>query len=282
MLKGIVIIATSHPYYGKMAHNLAVTIRATGTQIPICVLHSGRGLSHLSEKQKTVFDIVKEIPADGLIAKLHPEFSPFQKTLLLDADMAWLPYRKPEQLFEELAGNKFTAITEGFIDFDGVSDVNVKYPVWSDATATQKAYGLKGKMYQWRSEVVYFEKCKEVTAMYERANKIFKNPKVEVTKFAEGIPDEFALSVAACQTQTEPHAYKWKVSYWFPIAAGRSASASAIGRDYYLLSVGGKSVGTTTRRMYDGIVGAAHYKLRMQYVFLLQSKINVMPERRKN
>jgi hypothetical protein len=279
MTKGILLLATTHPYYGRMAHNLAVSIKATGTQIPICVLHSGRGLSHLNDRQKEIFDHVIEIPQSGFAAKLWLyRHSPFQKTLFIDADTAWLPKRKPEELFDQLAESKFEAIVEGFVDLDGGPDsVSPRYKLWADLEQTKKAYPIKEKLYQFRSEVMYFKKDNSVSKMFTDAIKIQERPKIDVTLFGGVVPDEFALNVAASMNGIIP-GVDFKPSYWYNLTK-KTIPLPVLSQQFYVLSAGGNTVSAGIKKMYDTVMGAAFYKMKLQYLFTLQPKRNSIAER---
>lgn len=280
-MNGIIIIATGAPFYGRMAYNLAVTIKSV-ENFPVIVMHSGSGLNHLSEKQKQIFDQVIEIDSISFAAKLTLyDFSPFDNTLYLDADMAWLPNRKPSQLFAELAGVQFTSITEGWYDYDTNTDKgNLMYHYWCDVGQARTQYDLSGKYYQWRSEVIYFEKGEVAKNLFDYAKEIYANPKVTPKKFAGHIPDELAINIAACKQGVKPHVFKWKPAYWHRLH-GEGKALPEIARDYYLLSVGGNFASGTMKDCYNRVCKAAHNKLKLQYLFTLQSKKMVLPERIK-
>lgn len=285
MTKGIVIIATKHPYYGRMAYNLAVSIKAHSPVTPVVVLHSGRGLAHLTDAQKLMFDDIIEMPgADelGCGNKLYAiDYTPFDSTLLIDADNAWMPGRDADELFRELEGVPFTAITEGKVDFDKPeNDLRPDYFMWANVDEIKKAYNLQGTMYQFRSEMMYFERTEEVVTMFARAREIYGSPEVPVTMFGGNVPDEFALNIAACIYGIHPHKYKWKPCYWdrihkrpFPY------KDSNLYRDYWVLSTGGNAVTYNTVKLYNRIVKAACYKLGVQFLFTLQPKRSAIVER---
>lgn len=281
MLKGIVIVATGAPFYGRMAFNLAVTIKAT-EDFPVAVLHSGGGLNHLSQKQLDVFDHIIEIDTTSFAAKLSLyDYSPFAATLYLDADMVWLPKKKPSALFDELSGTCFTGITEGYYDLESGEDQgNKMYFFWCHPMEAKEKYGLSGKFYQWRSEVIYFEKSKTVRKLFEDAKKVYAKPKVETKMFAGHIPDELALNIAACKNGVEPHKYKWMPAFWHRLH-GEGKDLGYVAENYYLLSVGGNYASGVMKNCYNRVCMAAHRKLGLQYLFTLQSKKAVMPDRIK-
>jgi len=281
MLNGIVIIATGAPFYGRMAYNLAVTIKST-EDIPVAVLYNGSGLNHLSQKQRDIFDSIVEIETNSFAAKLCLyDHSPYQHTLYLDADMAWLPYRKPSQLFSELQNVDFTSITEGYFDYETGDDKgNLMYHYWCDVGEAKEKYKLSGKYYQWRSEVIYFKKGAISKKLFEEAKKIYAKPKVDARKFAGHIPDELAINIAACKLGIEPHQFRWLPAYWHRLH-GEGKGLADIARNYYLLSVGGNYASGTMKDCYNRVCKAAHNKLKLQYLFTLQSKKAVLPERIK-
>lgn len=278
--KGILLLATSHPYYGRMAYNLAVSIKATGTGIPIAVLHNGRGLSHLSDAQKSLFDAVLEIPQQAFTAKLWLyKYSPFQKTLYIDADTAWLYKRKPEDLFAEMADDRFNIIVEGSYDpATDESKLHPKYNLWSDLAQLKDKYQLKGKLFQFRSEMMYFKKDKQVEKLFAEARKIQANPKVDVTLFGGYVPDEFALNVAASILDMQPDRLDWKPSYWYNIVK-KGIPLPILAQQYYVFSAGGNVSSAMIKKQYNHIMAAAFHKLRLQYLFMLHSKRESIAER---
>lgn len=282
MEKGILLVATEHPYYGKMAYNLAVTIKATEPEMPVAVLFAGAGLAHLNKDQLGVFDHVIEITDDvaGTYGKLLVyEYSPFQKTLFIDADNVWLPGRKPSDLMNSLNGIAFTAITEGKYGSNPASnDLNGNYTLWADAEAILEAYSLQ-EIYQWRSEVMYFEKGYRTEELFETAKALFSEPRVEVMKFAGTVPDEFALNIAAATCGIEPHVYRWQPTFWLNVAR-RMPKPAELFSGFWILSTGGSTTSLAVRRLYDNIVQAARYKLRTPPVFPLRPKRTFLTERR--
>jgi hypothetical protein len=59
--KGILLIATGHANYGKLAYNLACSIKSV-EDINIAVIYDGVGLSHLTDKQKFIFSELIPVP----------------------------------------------------------------------------------------------------------------------------------------------------------------------------------------------------------------------------
>lgn len=280
-IKGIILIATGAPFYGRMAYNLAVTIKSV-EDFPVTVLYNGQALSHLSGRQKTIFDNIVEIETDSFAAKLCLyDNTPYDQTLYLDADMVWLPNRKPSQLFAELENVDFTSITEGWYDYEtGEDKGNKMYHYWCDVGEAKEKYKLSGKYYQWRSEVIYFKKGSVARKLFKEAKEIYAKPKVVPGKFAGHIPDELAINIAACKLGIEPHVFKWLPAYWHRLH-GEGKGLGEIAQNYYLMSVGGNYASGIMKDCYNRVCKAAHNKLGLQYLFTLQSKKAVLPERVK-
>lgn len=279
LTQGIILIATGAPFYGRMAYNLAVSIKAV-EDMPVTVLHNGAALSHLSDRQRDMFDEIKQIDTQSFAAKLTLlDHSPYDQTLYVDCDTIWMPGKKPGDLFKELQGVVFTSITEGYFDYEtGQNLGNGMYHFWADPLEAQTAWGLSGRFYQWRSEIMYF--TREAAELFNLAKKVYNNPMVKVKQFAGHTPDELAINIAAAKLGIHPHVYKWKPIYWHRLH-GEGKTLPQIMYDYYLMSMGGNYSSTNMKTCYNNIAKAAHRKLGLQYVFTPDSKKYVMPDRIK-
>lgn len=282
---GILLVAVRHAYYGRLAYNFACSLRAVDKDFPIAILHSGTALSHLSEGQKKIFTHITEIPdgdALGIGAKLYGyDFTPFQRTLQVDADNLWLPKHNPIQIFDDLKGIDFLAITEGFYDTQTDNNqLNQKYFLWADPKEIAVAYDIHGKIFQLRSEAMYYELGDKCDALFGTAQEVQKNPRVAAAKFAGGVPDELCLNIACAVEQLEP-VKKWNPVFWDRIEnSGRRMPLDELYEKYYMMSTGGNLTSPFAQKLYNSIAGAACHKLGVQYLFTLQSKKRVLAERK--
>lgn len=277
MLKGITIFALGHPYYGRYAYNLAVTIKAV-ENFPIALIHDYTGISHLDESQRQIFDHL--IPTDlkpGCGAKLHVyDLSPFEKTLLLDADMLWLPKKKPTELFDSLDGVEFTAISEG-----STNNPSAHYFFWASIEEIREKYNIKGVVHQLRTEVMYFERTERIERMFGKAIEIYSDHGLKsVKQFAEGVPDELAINIAAGIEGVEPTDFK--PSYWAQLNKNQIPQADSLYSNYYLLSAGGNMSTQNVKNLYNNLVKAQAPKLGLSLCFPLQSKHHFLETRRKS
>lgn len=280
--KGIVIVATGHPYYGRQAFNLALSIKAV-EDWPVSVLFSGRALNHLSDQQLSYFDKIIELQGDvpeNSGAKLWVnEYTPYKETLLLDADMLWLPKKVPSQLFDELKDVEFTAITEGY--HNGEDHGNPVYFYWANVQEIREVYKITGTIYQWRTEVMYFKKTAKVNKLFAQARKIFANPKLSsIKQFADGVPDELAINIATAIQGIEPHVQKWQPAFWWKLNNQIVPGFTEL-YSYYLASFGSNVASQPVKKLYDRIMKAAAYKLGVSHVFPLYSKKSYLSERQK-
>jgi hypothetical protein len=265
--KGITIIATGHPEYGRLAFNLTLSIKAV-EPIPVAVICTDFAISHLNDKQKNVFDYIINLPMEyrsGFGTKLHlDQLTPFDKTLALDADMLWLAMKKPSALFEELKDTSFSIITEG----DSLKP-NPKYYFWADVKEIQKEYAVD-KVYQCRSEVIYFDKS---TKIFKIARELKPEKKLKtIRKFGEAIPDELYFNIAIAKAAVEPHVSLWQPAYWCRLHGEVMPPLSQLSTQYFLLSFGSNAASPVMKKTYDNLMQYCANKLGMPYLFKLKSK----------
>lgn len=264
---------------------MAATIKVA-ENIPVAVVHSERSLSHLSEQQRSIFDKLIPLPENipvGFAPKLYlNELTPFDETIFLDADMLWLPNKKPSELFNQFDNIQYTGITEGFVDLSKMdtSTSNSGYHFWADVNEIKDVYKLKdGRIYQWRSEFIYFKKNKEVNKFFKQAQKINENPRLSTAmKFGTNYPDELAINISAAIHGFRPHADKWTPAYWHKVHNDQIPRSM---EGWYLISFGGNSTNGQVRKLYDNITKSALSRLGRQHVFSLFQKKQFLPERFK-
>lgn len=273
--KGIILISTGHAYYGLMAYNLACSIKSV-EDVQIAVVFDEAGLSHLTAEQVQMFDHKIELPSEyitGFGVKLHlDQLTPFTHTLFCDADMLWLG-RKPSELFDELAGAGFSIITEGDSD-----KPNPKYYFWADEKEIMSAYGVT-KVWQTRSEVLYFEKgCK----VFTKARELKPEEKLKTIRmFGEFIPDELYFNIAMALLGVDPHKPNWMPGYWARLHSEVMPNLALLYKDYYLLSFGSNAASPIMKRSYDNVMRVVCNKLKLPYLFKLKSKKEWAPGRLK-
>lgn len=271
--KGIILIATGHPYYGRMAYNLALSIKAC-EGVPVAVVHDEGALKHLNDKQREVFDHLIPLPGNyrnGIQAKLHlDELTPFDHTLYLDVDMVWIGKRSPSQLFKSMEGVPFAAIYEGDSD-----KPNNKYYFWADSEEIKKAYGVD-KVPQLRSEVIYFESAE----VFQKARSLKPQTMLNsIRMFGNVIPDELYFNIATAVLGIELKA--WMPAYWPRMHNEKMPTPSMLAQGYYLLSAGSNYVSPVIKNTYDRYMIHAANKTGVTHLFPIRSKKEWLPERQK-
>lgn len=283
--KGILLIATNYPIYGNCAYNLLLTVKAMEPHCQVALAHDEIALSYLTDDQRARFDILLPFNGSGFGGKLHVDLiTPFKKTIFLDADMAWMPKHPPSTLFANLEGVEFSAITEGCYNLEtGADDINKKYYMWADIEEIISVHKLTtGKLYQFRSEMMYFTQSKKVKSLFAKARKIYAQPRLKTIKqFGKQVPDELALNIAAAQLGVEPHRYKWTPAYWSKLHGENVPSFEELYNSYYLLSAGSHMANDSLKRVYNRIVMAAANKVGERYPFPLKNKSDVIKDRLK-
>lgn len=280
MLRGIMIFACGHSCYGRWAYNLCLSIKAVEPDFPVCIVHSENSLSHLIEDRRKVFDHMILLPGGtGFGVKLEIDhLSPFEETLYLDADMAWMPKRKPSELFNELKDVEFTSITEGHTE-----DKSQKYYFWADPDEIREVYGIEGRIYQWRCEVMYFKKTERVNKMFTLARKIHADPGLKtIMKFGNQVPDELSLNIATAVYDIHPHEYKWCPALWPRLHKVHVTNPAEVYNHYYLLSAGGNYATGDVKRLYNNIMKIACAKFKTQHIFPLIDKKSIIADRAKH
>lgn len=289
--QGILIVAIGHPYYGRMAHNLAVTIKTVQPDISISIAHDGKALSLLGQYDLTkVFDQQILIPTEmfttnGVVTPFKVklflyDLSPYLKTLYLDADMIWL-MRKPQELFDEFNGCNFTAISNGYTDcVTGAKKLLENYTSWADTTEMIAAYNMKGRLYQMRSEMLYFAKCDSIKNFFDTAKDVAENIKIKHTKIANSVADELAFNIASAVTEIYPHKEQYCPIYWFFVHHREWNDKKKLYEKYFAMSVGGNAVPPYIASLYNQIASARFNSAGIKYPYKLTAKRTWLPERK--
>lgn len=291
---GIILIAIGHPYYGRMAYNLAMSVKAVERNAHITLVYTQGAIAHINHSNMFVFDNKFEIvdASQPFGAKLMlDQLSPYERTIYMDVDTIWVNKQGPSELFEKLKGIQFTGITEGMRDFGtGISDLSKIYPTWADLDEIIEMFPISNWadparpiIYQWRSEFIYFEKGEIVDDFFKIARNAYArahNLKT-IKKFAGHIPDEIAINIAAAMHGIHPHQYKWQPTYWDRMYGSNMADIGDLQANYYALSCGSNHGTGALKRVYDRICSASAGRLGLQHVFPLVNKKEMMINRQQ-
>jgi hypothetical protein len=217
-----------------------------------------------------------------LRAKLHIlDISPYDDTLLLDADMAWLwpNGRTPSQLIKTLEKLQYTVQNAGPVVVGKKSRDEM---LWADPKEILNTWEIKAKkLYRIFTECLWIKNSPENHELMAMARQIFDDPKVKHAEFAGGVPDELALCIAMGIIGIKPHKDDFYPVYWKAEQRRRSVPLnSMIDVDFYALSIGGKSVSRPVHEMYDNLVAGAFQKMGVKNPYAYRAKSKILHNRK--
>lgn len=289
--RGILLIATGHRNYTRMAVTLAATIRMVDMSISICLAGN---YQELPPEEKALFtdfvDIPKKYHTLGtnteawIKTKVHlDQLSPYKETLFLDVDQVWLWKTTPTQTFELLSQHEWVIENTGYVPFD-----NYIYPAsenWCDMKEVQEGYGFKDEhFYKVHSEFIYFKKTKKVEELFKKIREVYTKPKVKPQVFAGAYPDEFAFAIAMSLTGTYPEIGNYCPTYWQP-RDNSDKYIYQIATDYLTLSIGGSFVDEASKENYNNVAKRAFNELELinpYQITKFNDKRRYLPERKSS
>lgn len=284
MKKGVIIYAIGSPYWGQLAENLAMSILFSSPDMNITLLVGENGGGHITKSH--LFDNIERIedvcykthgrPAYVKAKTFAVEHSPYQHTILLDADMVWLPRRPIDELFFDI---DFTMANRSFKKLDDPT-MNSDFGVWIDPLSVKKAYKFtKGKFYNLSSEFVMFKKTREVRKLFKDAQRIFDHPKVPPKmRFQMEMPDELPFSISMIKNDLYPHKDGFLPFYW-EAAEHRQLDPRTMHAAYFAYSMGGNQSSQGMKSFYNNLVKYYAQKNGIQFPRLWIDKIREIPER---
>tara|TARA_R110000868_G_scaffold25994_3_gene100710 strand:+ start:656 stop:1540 length:885 start_codon:yes stop_codon:yes gene_type:complete len=262
---GIVLIAHGLPMYGFYAFNLAVGLKRVSPTIPITVITSGGAFSQLEklEIDSVIDNMIVSNPEwtntktgyDVFYNKLCLDLcTPYEKTLYLDVDQAWIPRRPVEDLLSIVEGNPFVPITFKEIDCATYERVNGD---WMDYKQLKEFYGVD-KCYTISSEIMYFESGTEV---FKNARKVYNDNKIDRKKFGDGHADEPFITAGMAMSKVQPPFTPFVPSYWQGRDYKKIPKDESVYQEYFTVSIGGNWNARNAERMYNAITGANYYEI---------------------
>lgn len=217
LTSGVLLLALGSPAYGKLAHNLALTMRHSDPSVRVCLGWAGSALDALDDGDRLVFDELRRVPDECyqtpagpkyLRAKLHmDEVSPFERTLFVDADTVW--FDRPVTAFcDDLRGVSFTSQNLGL-----VRPTNGDY-YFARVSEACAAHGVTGGFSKVNSCLVYFERGDVSSEVFKLARAVHDSPGVQVRPYYGEASDELALSLACSKLHAHPHEAGWTPLYF--------------------------------------------------------------------
>lgn len=201
--------------YGFAAYNLAVSIRAFNTTIPITIYHDDVALSQIEASKYTVFDKMLPLSQDLIYPNgvFDPGFAkvnlydlyPYDLNLYLDVDAICLKDIGPlfDIMEKKCQGENFfyTHIIDTHT-IDKGRDFKSMQWAWADDIWRHFELKKDDVFYATNSSYQIVKKCKKAKEFYEQIKKNYANP-IPVDKlrmlWGGGQPDELYMNAALCQ-----------------------------------------------------------------------------------
>lgn len=279
-----------HANYYRMAENLAASLVVAGSKssaIRICLICDDK--SKVSEPSLiddyVIVDLAEFTGQNGFVymdAIINAyTYSPYKRTLKLDADMIWLR-KNPALLFDELEGVGFTITNKAFYPIGTKPGLSF----WAREEDIIEAYNLKGDepMYQLSAELFYFEKSRDTAKIFSEAKKIYKAKKIKGTEFSNAtFTEELAFQILMLRGQVKPHRTPFAPIYNDYIVTDKSKNRLYAYQltEFYGYSAYGNVTSAFKKMNYDTLAVANAKKLGLRKPYKLSEKRTYLPERIK-
>jgi hypothetical protein len=285
--RGVVILALGHPYYGCYAFNLAMSIKFSDPQMPVAIAYNESGIRHIDPERRAIIDLFLKVDEsyfthNGVInyirAKLFlDKISPFEETIVLDADMIWLPQRSISGLFDKVATSQIAIANKGWMKLNEAKEGFIQ---WANPADILKAYPELGesKLHNLFSEMIYFKKGEASKSLFEEARKVPDNPGFNFRRFAGGMPDELALEIAMLKNKTEL-AYSPLCPFYWEVFEKKNLAHSIMYQQFYAYSMGGAFLADPVIKFYDNLAKFYTNQFKLSFHFPARKKNTFLPER---
>ena len=206
-------------------------------------------------------------------AKTHLfELSPYDETILIDADVIWFPYKPVSELFK-LVENEDFAI--GCRSENRLSS-NPRL-VWSTSDEFAKH---SDHIYNLSSEFMYFKKTEDIENFFNLAQQYFDEPEIDFKRFDGGVPDELAFQIAMTKTDIKPHKVPFLPFYWEASERKNLNVPEVYKGDWFGYSIGGAHLTPVMKTIYNNLVKFYSAKFGIIHPFLCKSKSELFVNRK--
>lgn len=285
------ILALGHANYGRMALNLAISIKGKGWETNICLLHSHKMLDNFSPNERSFFDqyvMVDEsmYTHNGAIeyqmAKTSIyDLSPYDNTVYLDADSIWLAENNPKELFGLCKNNPvlFQCVHKWDIQDewgclwtcrDGLPNEGLKQ--------IREIYGITDNrtIYEMQSSFLYFEKGIVARNFFDTAKKLYTERPFHFWTWNNGMPDELVFNISTALNNIKLPLFPFTPLFFddytrtFKGDTKRECTYSkrdTIFNKYFALSMAGNTNSTSVTNLYDDMVKMAYSRFMSKVRF---------------
>jgi hypothetical protein len=221
--QGVCIIAAGEPCFGVYAYNLAVSIKFRDPSAEIAVFYEPRTLCGLEPQELNVFDELIELTPQHNFwyqGRINPVgwklrahlYSPYERTILLDADSIWYGNRTVTSFFDgEMAGLDWATSSHGVahvIGPDGVNDFLMDHgPMWQIEKEFQIPLGRT--VHECYTQWFYAARNERTDALLKKAISLYDDCQMGLRMRGSiwrnaMVNDELVLSVATALCETAP------------------------------------------------------------------------------
>lgn len=206
-MNAFIIIAIGKEYF-NLALNCCLSIKAN-EDIPVILVHDELAikgkeyyLEFFDEKILTSHDkpaqyhsMVAKLELLNLVSKL-----PYEKFILLDADVLFLPDKKPSELFNQQGS--FVPYIHDLFDYTTQSSQRETANFWCNPNEAKVHFKLEHNLPQINASFIYF--TKEAKPIFDYALKVWEDDKFNYFKFRGFKTEELCFNVAMAKLGVEP------------------------------------------------------------------------------
>jgi hypothetical protein len=280
-MTGILLIAVGHKNYSRMASMLAMSIKANGCELPICL---ATDVDQVDEHYRQYFDSFVNVLEEYITWRGNPcyikvkahmnDLTPFDTTLFIDSDVIMVNNGMLNSFIEELKGVSFTVKNSGVKNFGNIEAGDMQ---WANLHEVKEAYGfINEPIWNVHSEFVWWDKS--MTFLFDKWVENFNDLKVEPINFAGCVPDELPLWIAMAQLNVTPHKINYRPVFW-PMDKDGAMMLHEVRKEYCAVSIGGKFVDGQLKSNYDNLCKIYQRMLGLPYIYMAQPKKRWLKER---
>ncbi len=291
MKHGIIIVSLGYQLYGSCAYNLALTIKAYDPLVSISLIHDHSSIAHLNVQERAFFDTLiladeKDYTVNGekqyqRMKVCVDKYSPYDLTLYMDADNAWLPGKKVSWFFGELLSREMLFGQNCYYDLERKKSTNPLYTYWQKNGQTPQHiityHDIKNNLPQTISGIFAFKKGEYSSKVFEEARRVYDDPNAPCMRWANGKPDEYCFNVALAKIgyqQEDKHIVYFK-------NVNGIQKEEVIYQNYWGIAIGGAEVDKQTASLYNRIVNSCSVRMKMETRHYHQDKKDHIKERAK-
>ena len=283
-MNGIVVFAIGHPNYAKMAVNLALTLKATGENVPVAFLYSKahgkykQSTEYIRPQHKDLFSHYIEVPEAYFTykgkyiyqkAKTYAyDLSPFEQTLVLDADSLWSHQfrgmnesnkHSPTALLNSLSGieltytlyNSHKNLVSWLGDKTTIEDLRQAFSIPNE-----------NDFYNIQSSVMYFEKGIKAERYFSVAQRLYDTFDLPCVEWGGALPDELIYNIVSAMMGIVPHNVEWNILAQPVSVKFSNSTLNKIFEQYPIMSMSGSKVPPAYVRAYNTLISQAHNVLK--------------------